>query len=213
MSNPFAPQQGQQQPAQQGGGNPFAGGQQQPAAPPQQQQAPQQAPPQQPQGGGGNPFAGGGQAQQGQSQPGGFDQPGRGSGDAITGQEWRDWVGALVLFEPKEFRQNVPTKNGEADAVLADVHVIDVDGGPIFKERAFVFPPALVTATKEAAKAGGGRILGRLNSYTTQAGRDTVELVDHTAQDAQTAARYLQWRAQQSMQQPTGGQAGGEPPY
>lgn len=202
MTNPFAPQgqqapppqqaPPQQPPAQPQGGNQFAqgGGQ----APPQQ--PPAQAPPQQP------------PPQQGGNQGGGqFGQPSRGSGDTVTADEWMSWTGCLVLFECHEYRTDMITKNtkpGETTrAVLADVHVIDVNGGPIFKDRVFVFPPALVTACTEAAKSGNGaKVLGRINRYQTQAGRETVELAEHTQQDAQTAANYLTWRAAQNMGQP-----------
>ncbi|MGH9247915.1 MAG: hypothetical protein ACRD0W_00120, partial [Acidimicrobiales bacterium] len=109
--NPFAPQQQQAPPA----GNPFG-------QPPAQQQPP---PPQQPPAG--NPFAG---QQQQQQTPASdeFGQPGSGGGDRVSGDVWRSYVGSLVLFEVRRWLTDVNTENGVADAAMANVHVIDING-------------------------------------------------------------------------------------
>lgn len=172
-----------------------------------------------------NPFAGQQAPQQpaapsgpaAQAGPPQFHGPNKGGGTAITQDDWRSFVGHLVLFEVQEIQRGIKTKNGPADAVIADVHVIDHPAEPKVFERASVFPPALVTATKEVrdenghlvVSAGERRymVLGRLAEYTTKEGRQTFQLVDHAPEDAKTATDYLQWRQQQQLGQPQSTQA------
>lgn len=180
-NNPFANPAGAAQPnaGQQQTANPFGAPRQEPA--PQQQQTQQR------------PAANPNQE---------FGQPASGGGSVINKELWRSYIGHLLLFEVTEFRSQIPTDNGEADAVAATVHVIDLPDAPELHEDALVFPPPLVTQLKKTALAGGGMVLGRLKLYTTKAKRETVELGDHTPQDADTARKYLAWRAGQGMQQP-----------
>lgn len=187
MTNPFTQNQTPQRtPPQQS--NPFTGNSQQ--APPQQA-----APPAQPPG------------------PEQFQQPGTGGGDRISGETWKSYVGSLVLFEVKRWVNGVTTENGVTDAATANVHVIDVANGPIFHENAMVFTPAVRDKLQDAAEAGGGSVLGRLKLVQSKQGsRSYVDLDPHSPEDVQTATRYLQWRAAQSMQQPAPQQQN-EPPF
>jgi hypothetical protein len=204
--NPFAPQQ----PA--AGGNPF--GQQAPPQqpPPQQQAPPQQPPPQQP--AGQNPFAGGRGQQQASAPDDDFDQPGSGGGDRISAEVWRSYVGSLVLFEVKSWKLGVTTANGIADAAVANVHVIDINGGPLYHENAMVFTPAIRDALEEAASRGGGSVLGRITLVQSKQGnRDYPGLDPHTDVDKATARQYLAWRASQGVQQPAAPAQQDRPPY
>jgi hypothetical protein len=162
-----------------------------------------------------NPFAKGPQAPAPQPQqgPAEFGQPNkRGDGARITQDHWRSFIGHLVLFEVHGIQLGVQTDNGPADAVEADVHVIDHPDEPQLFERALVFPPALVTATKEVRDENGHlvaaagqkpyMVLGRLAEYTTKAQRKTFQLADHSPEDVKTATDYLAWRRSQQVQQP-----------
>lgn len=110
--------------------------------------------------------------------------PGAG-GDKI---EWLAHLGQLVLIEPKGIQHAVKTANGAADAIEADVAFIDAPGGPQEYRDSLIFSKVLFAQLENEI---GGVTLGRLQEYTTQEGRRTVQLGGFLPQDEQTAGAYV----------------------
>lgn len=114
-----------------------------------------------------------------------FDSPS--SGARIT-----DFEGALLLIKPTKKEEEIPTAFGPADAVVADVVVLDGQhANPDPYTDVYVFQKALQGQLK--AKVGTGRyVLGRLGKGVAKAGQSAPWLLlDPTEQDKATARTYL----------------------
>lgn len=132
-----------------------------------------------------------------------FDSPS--SGARIT-----DFEGALLLVKPTSKEEAISTAFGPADAIVADVVVLDgKDAAAEPYTDVYIFQKALQGQLK--AKVGTGRfVLGRLGRGTAKAGQSAPWLLqDPTEDDKKTARVYLQTVEQAAAQQP----ATKEPPF
>ena len=105
-----------------------------------------------------------------------FQQPGIG-GDKF---EPASHNGHLMLFFPTRFEENIPTRNGAADAVTAKI--VDLDSGEVLDD-AKVWGKAMVPQLKGAVP--DGMVLGRLGQGDGKAGNNPPWILHpHTEQDA-----------------------------
>jgi len=113
-----------------------------------------------------------------------FDAPS--SGVKIT-----DLEGRLLLVFPTEHREAIQTSFGPADAVIADVVVLDGPDSPKKEYGVMLFQKKLQGQTRP--KVGTGRaVLGRLGKGIAKAGQSAPwQLKDPTPAEADTARRYL----------------------
>jgi hypothetical protein len=106
-----------------------------------------------------------------------------------SGIKWDDHKGALLVIEPKEFEANIPTTYGFADAVKADVYVIDGPGAGSGYNDTLVFPKLLVSQLKAGV---GTKILGRLGQGTAKSGQSAPWLLEAaTPADQATGEKWL----------------------
>jgi hypothetical protein len=116
-----------------------------------------------------------------------FNQPGAG-GDKF---EPSLYGGALLLVYPHKYVTGIPTKFGEADAVEADIVILDrngQDGQPIRLNSTMIFQNKMVGQVKGSV---GGMVLGRLTQGLNTKGNPPWELADYTPADAQWATAYI----------------------
>jgi hypothetical protein len=114
-----------------------------------------------------------------------FDSPS--SGARIT-----DFENSLLLVKPTSREEQIPTTFGPADAIVADVVVLDgSETNPEPYTDVYVFQKALQGQLK--AKVGSGRyVLGRLGKGTAKPGQSAPWLLtDPTEKDKETARVYL----------------------
>lgn len=113
-----------------------------------------------------------------------FDAPS--SGVKVT-----DLEGRLLLVFPTEHREGIVTAFGPADAVIADIVVLDGPDAPKKEYGVMLFQKRLQGQTRP--KVGTGRaVLGRLGKGVAKAGQSAPwELKDPTAAEADAARRYL----------------------
>lgn len=109
-------------------------------------------------------------------------QPGLG-GDKFVAAEHN---GALLLFFPSSYRQDIPTQHGTSDAVEAKV--VNLDTGQVL-ENTMIFGRALVGQLKGAANSGD-EVLGRLGQGANQKGNPPWMLFSYSEQDY---AKYEAW--------------------
>ena len=117
-----------------------------------------------------------------------FDAPSKSSGARIT-----DFEGCLLLVKPTSRQQGIPTAFGPADAIVADIVVLDgkyANAEPY--TDVYVFQKVLQGQLK--AKVGTGRyVLGRLGKGIARPGQSAPwVLQDPTEQDKEAARAYLQ---------------------
>lgn len=116
-----------------------------------------------------------------------FQQPSAG-GDAFKPAEH---IGRLVLIWAKDYRENIATSFGAADAICADVHVIDSPNGPEVFKNALLFQRALIASLRDAI--GGDPVLGRIGQGTAKPGQSAPYiLTPFTDADAQAATAYVE---------------------
>lgn len=112
-----------------------------------------------------------------------FQQPGIG-GDKFEAARHN---GHLMLFFPTRFEENIPTRNGAADAVTAKI--VDLDTGEVLDD-AKVWGKAMVPQLKGAVP--DGMVLGRLAQGEGKAGNNPPWILHpHTEQDAVRGEAYL----------------------
>jgi hypothetical protein len=106
-----------------------------------------------------------------------------------TGIQWDALHGALLLITVKGNRTGIQTAFGDADAVEADVAVLDGDSkGDTFAD-ALIFPKVLQGQLRSNV---GTRVLGRLGQGEKKAGQSAPwKLSDPTDADRKTATDYL----------------------
>lgn len=109
-----------------------------------------------------------------------------------SGIQWKDFLGNLLLIEPKAFEQGISTSNGIKDAVRADVTVIDADEAPEVYADTLIFPGVLISQTRSLV---GEKVLGRLSQGVAKSGQNPPwRLEDATEDDITLGTRYLESR-------------------
>lgn len=113
-----------------------------------------------------------------------FDAPA--SGAKITNFE-----GALLLLQPTEYRENIATSFGPADAVVTEVAVLDGRDSGQKHSGVLIFQKALMGQLRP--KVGSGRyVLGRLGRGVAKAGQSAPwMLLDPTDADKDTARAHF----------------------
>lgn len=115
-----------------------------------------------------------------------FQQPAAG-GDQFKVSEHQ---GSLALIFVREFRQGISTSNGPADAVAADIHVLDgPDAGGDY-ENSLIFGKSLVPSLSGAA--GKDPVLGRFGQGVAKPGQSAPwVLQQYSDADAAIATAWL----------------------
>lgn len=107
-------------------------------------------------------------------------------GDGI---KWDAHKGALLLVEPLSLEVGVKTSFGDADAVKANVYVIDGQGAGDSYTETLIFPKLLVSQTKNQL---GQKILGRLGQGTQKPGQSAPWLLNEaTPEDIAKAEAWV----------------------
>lgn len=115
-----------------------------------------------------------------------FEQPAAPGG----GIKWDDHKGALMLIEASAFESQVSTSFGPADAVKANVHVIDGPGAGDSYADTLIFPKLLVSQTKAQI---GKKVLGRLGQGQGKPGQSAPWLLLETsAEDIALGEKWVQ---------------------
>lgn len=116
-----------------------------------------------------------------------FDAPSSSSG----GVKITDFDGQLLLITPTAHETNIPTAYGPADAVTANIAVLDGNGAGQEHTGVRIFQKALQGQLRP--KVGTGRmVLGRLGRGTAKPGQSAPWLLaDPTEQDKQVARDYI----------------------
>lgn len=105
------------------------------------------------------------------------------------GITWADHKDALLLIEPLSFEAGMSTAFGTADAVRANVHVIDGPGAGESYEDTLIFPKILASQTKNQI---GQKVLGRLGQGQAKAGQSAPWLLNEaTADDIAKAEAWV----------------------
>jgi hypothetical protein len=115
----------------------------------------------------------------------GFQQPSQGDQVKVA-----ELIGCLALIWVREFREDIPTTFGEADAVAVDLHVLDGPKGGEKFENTLLFQRALIGSLKPAV--GGEPVLGRIGQGVGKPGQSPPYiLLPFTDADAQLATGYI----------------------
>lgn len=110
-----------------------------------------------------------------------------------SGIQWEDFLGKLLLIEPKSYEQEVNTQYGTKPAVRADVTVVDADAGPEEWPEALIFPGVLINQTRSLL---GQKVLGRLGQGTPKQGQKPPWVIqDPTEEDIAIGTRYIDSRS------------------
>jgi hypothetical protein len=122
-------------------------------------------------------------------------------GGGIT---WADHKDALLLIEPLSFEAQVSTAFGAADAVKANVTVIEGAGAVATYDETLIFPKLLVSQTKSSI---GQKLLGRLGQGSAKPGQSPPWLLNEaSAADIAKAEAWVAQNAQPAM-------ASAKPPF
>ncbi len=102
--------------------------------------------------------------------------------------------GALLLFDVKDVAEAVPTVHGTADAVRADVAVLDGDSkGEEFFDT-LIFPRVLVSSLRSSV---GQKVLGRLGQGQAKPGQSPPwTLTAATDTERETGRKFLVYRTE-----------------
>lgn len=113
------------------------------------------------------------------------------------GIKWEDHKDALLLVEPLSFESQVQTSFGPADAVKANVTVIDGAGAGEFYESTLIFPKLLVSQTSREIN---NKILGRLGQGSAKPGQSPPWLLNEaSADDIAKAEKWVAENAKSSV--------------
>lgn len=115
-----------------------------------------------------------------------FDGPG-----SVTGIDYNEIDGRLLLITPREVVTDLVTKVGTDSAVRGDVVVLDGPGAPIEYRDTLIFPRMLQGQVR--ANAGTGRMnLGRLGKGEARDGKTAPWMLgEPTDADKAIARRHL----------------------
>ena len=106
---------------------------------------------------------------------------------SASGIKWDELKGSLLLITVNEFRPEVRTMHGDQPAVSADVVALDGDAEGATYADTLVFPKVLISQLK--ARAGGGKVLGRLGKGTAKPGQSAPWMLSEATEDDKTKAR------------------------
>ena len=105
------------------------------------------------------------------------------------GITWADHKDALLLIEPLTFESQIQTSFGPADAVKANVYVIDGAGVGESYAETLVFPKLLASQLKGHI---GTKVLGRLSQGTAKPGQSAPWLLNEaTPEDIAKGEAFL----------------------
>lgn len=115
-----------------------------------------------------------------------FDDPN--AGDKIT---WEDQTGRLMLIYPLEKVEGIPTDYGDADAIRANVTILDGPNAPEELRGCLVFPRVLQGQLRN--NVGTGRpVVGRLTQGQKKKGQSPPwQLTAATDAEKQTARNFI----------------------
>lgn len=114
-----------------------------------------------------------------------FNQPTQGSNFRVA-----DHVGSLLLIYPREMREGISTSYGTADAIAADIHVLDGPDAPEVHENTLLFQKALIGSLRSAI--GGEPVLARLGQGVAKPGQSAPYVLQQfSEQDAAVATAYV----------------------
>ena len=107
-----------------------------------------------------------------------------------TGIKWEDLNGRLLAIKPHEVVENMQTAFGTANAVRADVFVLDGPGAPEEYLDTLIFPKVL--AGQVRSNAGTGQLnLGRLGKGNAKPGQSAPwMLAAATDEDRKVASAW-----------------------
>ena len=118
------------------------------------------------------------------------------AGAPSSGIKWADHEGALLAIRPKEVKSDIDTAYGRADAVQADVWVVEQDG--VVDAESYpdclIFPKLLQSQTRSKI---GEIVLGRLGQGVAKPGQSPPWLLsqDNTPEDTQLGQAWYERRA------------------
>ena len=107
-----------------------------------------------------------------------------------------DHKGNLLLVTVNDYKENISTSHGVANAVAADIAVLDgTDKGNEYKD-VLIFPKVIVSQLKNSI---GTTLLARLGQGDKQPGKSAPwVLTAGTDADQETAAKYVAYKAKQA---------------
>ena len=105
-----------------------------------------------------------------------------------TGIQWADLKGSLLLIKPFEQLYGVKTSYGEADAVRADVIVLDGDEADTVYADTLIFPKLLQSAVRPFI-ADNGMVLGRLGQGVKKQGQSPPWTLSAATEDDKVIGR------------------------
>lgn len=130
---------------------------------------------------------------------------------SATGITWEDHKGKLLLIEPKQVEDNVPTSFGDKQAVRADITVVDGPESPIEFHESLIFPGVLISQTRPMV---GKKVLGRLGQGQAKQGqRPPWRLDDPSDDDIKQATAYIEKRQATAVSKPAETTQSEEPPF
>lgn len=110
-----------------------------------------------------------------------------------TGIKWADLKGSLLLFTVHGVENGIKTVHGDAQAVRADVAVLDGEQvGTVYNDT-LVFPKVLISQIKSSV---GGMVLARLGQGSAKPGQSAPwTLTEASDGDKAIGREYLQKNA------------------
>lgn len=128
---------------------------------------------------------------------------------ASSGIQWKDFQGALLIIEPLSIEADIKTTFGDAEAVRANVYVVDGPNGGEEHLDTLVFPTILRSQLKSRL---GQKVLGRLGQGTAKPGQSAPwVLQEATEQDTAAGTQYLNRRQAGQFAAPA--VDAGQPPF
>lgn len=103
-----------------------------------------------------------------------------------TGIQWNDLKGSLLLFKVHAVESGIKTVHGDAQAVRADVIVLDGDQADTVYADTLVFPKVLISQVKPRV---GGMVLGRLGQGQAKPGQSKPWVLSEATEADKGVAR------------------------
>lgn len=132
-----------------------------------------------------------------------------------SGIKWADYEGRLLVIEPLSDEKGIQTSFGDADAVKANIYVIDQS--PEEFPDSLVFPKILASQLRPRL---GQKVIGRLGRGVAKPGQSAPwTLSDATQEDVNAGMAWLASRQNTEFAQPATQQApaqqaaAGAPPF
>lgn len=131
---------------------------------------------------------------------------------ASSGIQWADHKGRLLVIEPLESVTGIQTSFGDADAVRANIHIIDGDAPASFDDG-LVFPKILASQLRPKI---GQKVIGRLSQGQAKPGQSAPWMLAEASEaDVQAGVTWLNSQQTGQLAQPaaTGQPDAGNPPF